>query len=590
MQREKLWLFLAPADAPHCSLVIPSLSWIAERAGALLEAYTETARDGALFAATGSTVLGGGHHQQFNYLHAVYEVSYILYGEPAVFASSVRRFGGEILARAEEPVALYQALLGPDLSGYAIVVGPDGPVLTKAGELDPAPYLFPEIYFREALGLPLSAIGTTAKQARYAVGLPREATLPDDVARIAPLTGESTYATVTLEIARRWEHLARGVAFGDPAMIASQLATHCREKRVPLFAPISPKAPAEFVTAPYTESVSAVATEAAQLALRVGNRVIAGRQTGDGDIFEWSRHGVCVQIADPNRPVFPVIDQVKHAWSAESGTWLADEPTDAELRAWAAQGKVLSTLIWHSGEVAHNEAMLNLCDLAGFTGLKMGLGVHAQRYETAPQTWEMIQVARDRGGMRGLIEPVLHSGGLGVLAEAPFPPERLRENIAGALERITAIAGPAGRPRGYLAFLDTDLAALTSLTPGAYAAAAENGLSYFISSAMPGRNRILHRVGDLLVLNQSYRVVHGASPFVRITHAEDLGTYPGPGPGWTIGVLDAPVIAFGPYLWRKGGMFMEIVDRLTSPQNINVLPYTIARYARILAELGMLPG
>jgi hypothetical protein len=269
---------------------------------------------------------------------------------------------------------------------------------------------------------------------------------------------------------------------------------------------------------------------------------------------------------------------------------LADEPSDAQLRQWAAEGKVLSTLIWHSGEVAHNEAMLNLCDLAGFTGVKMGLGVHAQRYETAPQTWEMIQVARDRGGLRGLIEPVLHSGGLGVLVESVFPPDQLRENIAEALGRIEKIAGFEGRPRGYYAFMDSDLATLTQLCPGAYEAAAASGLEYFVSSARPGRSRILHQAGNTLVLNQSYRVIHGASPFVRITHREDLGTFPGPGPGWTIGVLDAPVIAFGPYMWRKGSMFMEIVDWLRSPHSINVLPHTISRYARILVELGLLPA
>ena len=61
-------------------------------------------------------------------------------------------------------------------------------------------------------------------------------------------------------------------------------------------------------------------------------------------------------------------------------------------------------------------------------------------------------------------------------------------------------------------------------------------------------------------------------------------------PGWMIATLDAPVIAFNPYIWRQGHRFMELLNAIkTGGSQINVKPSTIARYARILEEEGFLP-
>ena len=79
--RKTLWLFVAHRSNPEVPAVAPTLSWIAENAGVEFEMYLEDERDGRLFAKSGSTVLGGRHFQQFNYLHAIFEVKYILLGK-----------------------------------------------------------------------------------------------------------------------------------------------------------------------------------------------------------------------------------------------------------------------------------------------------------------------------------------------------------------------------------------------------------------------------------------------------------------------------------------------------------------------------
>ncbi len=73
--------------------------------------------------------------------------------------------------------------------------------------------------------------------------------------------------------------------------------------------------PAEVVVTAYTEQKSSVADAVIRLANEIGNKVIVGRQTGDGDLFQWSKGGLCIQIMDPNRPPFPIVETLPHTWS-----------------------------------------------------------------------------------------------------------------------------------------------------------------------------------------------------------------------------------------------------------------------------------
>lgn len=111
MKKKKLWMLISDMTNRDVHFVKPSVSWMAKAAGVEFECYLESERNGSLFARTGSTVLGGHHHQQFNYLNAVYEVEYILFGESEVFTSSIEAFGAEILVQTASLIALYEVLL-----------------------------------------------------------------------------------------------------------------------------------------------------------------------------------------------------------------------------------------------------------------------------------------------------------------------------------------------------------------------------------------------------------------------------------------------------------------------------------------------
>lgn len=599
--KKPLWLLLCDMNRPDAPLAMASLGWMARECGADFECYLEAQRDGKLFARTGSTVLGGAHHGAFNYLCAAFDVSVVILGEVELFESSLALFQTPILARAKDLGELYDAILpllptAPDALVWASVA----PILANGESLEIAPYLFPEIVGRRALALDVASESSRAwaresapkKSVALFLDARQTAILHADFPAMESadvLHENDTLGQITLRIARRWQQRARGVAFGDPPVILSQMPMHIRQNRVAVWGKRTELAPREVKVSGYVEQVSEIADETALLAREIGNPVLIGRQTGDGDIFRWSQSGVCIQITDPNRPVFPVVETLPHVWGAPSGHYLDDEPDDKTLLLYAQQNTILASVLWHSGEVAHNEAMLNLFEVCAFTGVKMGIGAHAARYTTCPQTWEMLAVSRERGGVRGLIEPVLHCGGMGVMAEVNCPPAQLQTHCETALRQIRDIAGESGMPRGYYAFCDTDLDSLQTRNPAIFGAVQASGLEYFVSSARPGRNQVLWQNGDFVALNQSPRVVHGASPFVRVTTSEDLSTAPNDRPGWMIGTLDAPVISFNPYIWRHGARFMALVSRLQSAEFVNVLPHTIARYARLLKREGFLP-
>jgi hypothetical protein len=605
--KRRLWLLLAALRDPEISYVLPTVAWMAKDAGVLFESYLESEREGRLFAETGSTVIGGHHHQQFNYLCAAFDVAVIVFGRSDIFASSLATFGLPIIAFASAPAELYQQLMGQPAARApdGVFIGPAGAVNVAEASFPIASYLFPEVLYRRALGASTRQLGPvcellkasggggawTAFLTRAAAsGLRKSGLQFQMVDQIRP---DDTVGSLTLRVAQRWKKSARGVVFADPPVVLAQLASHCQHERVAIYSPAQAMSPSSVRVSHYAETVSPMARAAGDLAVEIGNREITGRQTGDGDIFEWSRRGVSIQIVDPNRPPFPVAAEVPHRWQQNPAGSSDIEPSDTQLRRWAKENRVLTSVIFHSGEVAHNEAMLALVELTAWSGLRLGLGVHAARYETCPQLWEMIGVSVDRGGARGRVEPLLHSGGLGVMAECNCPAALLQENCERALARIRGIAGQDNTPRGYYAFMDSNLDRLDRVRGDLFTSIGKSGLSYIVSSALPGRNRVLWKSdrSRCVAITQTPRVVHGCSPFVRATTAEDLQTTTGAtGPGWILATLDAPVISFAPYIWRHGDRFIRLVEQeLMGLGRINVTPGVIARYAKILLEQRVLP-
>ena len=125
MPRRSLWLLVSVSDARDLPWLVPTVAWMADAADASFETYFESPRDGSLFAEHGSTVLGGHHHQQFNYLCARFDVTLVRYGLTTVLDSSATVFGLPTIS-ASSPAALYRALLRrhPEVRPEGILIGP----------------------------------------------------------------------------------------------------------------------------------------------------------------------------------------------------------------------------------------------------------------------------------------------------------------------------------------------------------------------------------------------------------------------------------------------------------------------------------
>lgn len=164
-----------------------------------------------------------------------------------------------------------------------------------AGEI--FPYFYPEVLFQQAWGY----IG-------------RKEDFPPEkiVSEVSPLSDTTRVETLSAEIAHRYEKQAKGVAFGDPDAILSMMATLCRDKYVALYGSANSKKVKDIEVSAYTEQYTCVMEDIKQLTEITDNYVLVGRQIGDGDLFEWGKHGICIKIMDPNRPAFPSVSTIPY--------------------------------------------------------------------------------------------------------------------------------------------------------------------------------------------------------------------------------------------------------------------------------------
>ena len=313
------------------------------------------------------------------------------------------------------------------------------------------------------------------------------------------------------------------------------------------------------------------------------------------------KEGIIWHMVEPARPVLRVFSSQPLSIPRPIKSVFDLEPSDEELNRWAEEGKILATFIFHSGELSHHEGVLAILDLLSLKKIKIGWAMHAQRYEFASEIIELMQVPPEEGGVLGLVEPLLHSSGWGIIVEARgfTSPERIVEFLLKAQRRIAQIAGEKFTPRGVYPYLDATPGDWNSPNYPLWERIRKAGFSYVVSSVNPGENRLLYEKNGFVVINQcSWTNHYPYSPFRRVVRVEDIQALErrlnSEGkPGWIIGVLDSPLYGYLPYVWYGepyfgGKRLIEFFDYILEGGNsgkiISALPHTIARYARILKK------
>lgn len=405
----------------------------------------------------GGLVTGARHLEALSVALQRFQATVICTGEVA-FSNTLAALADDSDARVlradeEDTLHLYEEALSE-----LALPWPTTAVMVNAApapELDGVDaYLWPEIFHRRALGLELSA-DPGQVQALLERGVRRVLTCGVPPARQEALAAAGfeveelhllepgdDLASFTARLARRWSHERQGWMLGDPMLASCWLPTACRERRAVIFG------------RPQSRAIELLHDE-------IGRRTtpaVLGRQQSDRDFFELSRLGQSFQLVDPGRPPLPILLTRASRWSPSLPDPDAEDPSDEQLREWAREGRVLTSLVFWTGMLRETENLFALVDLAATTGLRGGLALTTDSLASRPSPLELLSVPRDQGGVYPHLEILLASCGTGAAIESLLDPQQLGQHLAEArrgLERIGL--PPTWWPQGWWATMDAPL-------------------------------------------------------------------------------------------------------------------------------------
>jgi hypothetical protein len=636
----KLLLFLSPYDNPHKDLIAATLAWLTNKKGFKFEVYYETHCSGKHFTPYspsdhfGSTVIGGFHRERFNLLNKLFDVKYVIHGQPKLFSLAfLKSTESDIITEKQDLLDFYQEIFSyfnVQLPSKIVLVEthPFQGSLVHSGEeykgyldqfrklyrkfftkrkslpssITVSPYCYPEIFCRQAVG-----IGYTSPfnfnfnkiadhPSMYTLFLPHEKV---DYIKNQGFTVEvtdefrhsDTYWSITNRILSRWRSHCNGVAYCDPVLTSYRLPWLCRHKKLAVYEPL----------------MEPVRGQLRDLVSSTTDKIIYGRQSSDRDITELSKDDIIFQIIDPGRPPFPITEEANYQMYRPDRSYCEFEPNEDTLKSFADERKILCTVLFYCPDIRHVEVLPHILELAALTKLKMGLGITAQWYKMVPDILEMINIPVENGGVFPNVEPLLCSAGIGVGVEADgfLKKTTLRKHLEEAKRIISEIAGSKYLPRGHYPFLDTikdypyskSIVERVNNVDPSFKTIEELGFEYSISHLSPGKPKVLYKSNSFIAINQTSKHWYPYSPFLVMSNPREIKNIELKlaamrKPGWIIVALDSPLWMFSYYHWKKANTLFNIANHILcggiTHRLINVTPHVISRYARILDEKKLL--
>ena len=437
--RGTLLFFFSDEGVAACSAVIPTLSWMAEKAGVDFENYVATTPVGYANCRM-LPFTGNQHMEQFLYLCNFYDkVAYCAITSRAAyqFRREVKAFGGDVVScrRPDEIADFYR-----DLFAYLkLEVPAEAVVLPKPGRLDLAPFCYPEILFRRALGVPedawdagrFAALGVKSVVSVFCE--PPAGALPS--VRVDALADGDTYGTATARIAARWVGEGRGAGFINPGGMKRWTGKFCRDRVLALYQPTN-----------WVEYLPTVV----EFAKRMHNDTIVGNQCteppADNVATEFSKLGVIMNLVGVD-PRLGTTLQTRHPlpvdWLQDAKAPWEDEYSDEFLKRKLAEHAIPVCFLFYAADLGHVSALPRFLDLMGLEGMRAGIAFPALWYDYAPQLVEQLYIPREMGGVFPQLEPLLASGGTAVISEAKgfLKPEHLTALLEDACRRIEGHVG-----------------------------------------------------------------------------------------------------------------------------------------------------
>jgi hypothetical protein len=638
-----LVMFLSTWDNPHKDAIAATLAWLTDRLNLHFEVYYEAVYSGKHFSPYsledffGSTVVGGSHLERFYLLNKLFDVKYVIYGQPKLFSSSLlERIGANIIVETQDLSDFYQKIfshfkvqLPKDLvlvetrpfqgnlelssksknHGYIkkLVINSRNKLFSKRKPLNNNlinvnPYCYPEIFHRQALGAGFtSPLNFDIHEIADITNI-HTFFLPDEkvdelkeqsfkVSLIDKIQQGDTYWSITNRIMSRWQRHSNGVTFSDPVLTSYWLPWLCRHKKLAVYEPF----------------MEPVRRQMRDMALNTKDRTVYGRHSNDRDITELSKDDIIWNIMDPGRPSFPIMEEADYRMYQPEKTCYELEPDDDTLRSFADERKILCTYLFYSPDIRHVEVLPRINELAMLTGMKAGVAITAQWYQMNPEILETINVPLENGGVFPNVEPLLCSAGMGVGVEAKefLKETTLRKHLMDARKIIAETAGSKFVPKGHYPFLDTlkdypyakSVLNCVSDADPSFKIFEDLGFDYSISYLSPGNPKTLFKSENFVAINHTSKQWCPYSPFLvmsdlnevkQLEHSLSLKKKS----GWIIASLDSPLWLYSYYQWQKANKLFEMASYTSrggaTGKLIPATPHVISRYARILAEEGLL--
>ena len=444
-QRPRLLLLLAPADHPHRDAVCSTLAWLARDEGVLFECYLAGQASGAHFGGNhpafvpladlrGGTVVGGHHLEQLATVLLRFSCQVATLGQ-GPFDQYLRDTGVAIRAASANVTDFYREVFAggnAPMPRELIVVGDGG----RPQEVSLSPYAMPEILERRALAIAdgdPEALESLA-EGRTVVALWCSPSVAHEVIEVPP---DRTVSVQTAWMSERHAATRRGFLLADPELAARWIPTAARNGWTPVFG------------IPQADVIDRLSPALEQ------QDVVFGRQQDDRDFLHLSKLGVAFQLIDPGRPAYPVIREAAVTWPRRPER--DDSPPDAQLEAWAREGRVLSSLLFWTGMARELENLYALSDVIALSGLRCGLILTTESFANlSGSPLSMLNVPREDGGLFPLVEPLIASAGVGAVLESIAPRERFAKQLDNAMGQLRRVLGD-DVPRGWWPVLDCEL-------------------------------------------------------------------------------------------------------------------------------------
>lgn len=632
--RPRLLVLFAPADHPHRDAVCATVAWLAAAEGKLFECYYDSRHTGVHFGGglpwrvdpadlRGGTFEGGHHLEQFQMLLQRFDCQAACLGA-TVFATALAAAEVPLRAATDDVADFYRTVFAG-----SEVPWPDTLLVVGSGDkhISAVPYACHEVVRRRVLAI---VDGDASAEEALSPGMRVERLWND----------QSSIDSRSLAMAERWGDVTNGYLLADPEVAGRWIPTAVRKGWAPVYG------------IPQVDVISRLSPRLAEIPS------VWGRQQDDADFLALSRAGTAFQLIDPGRPPFPIVAEA----SGRDVMCASDGPSDDELARWAADGRVVTSVVFWAGMVRELECFYALTEILQETGLKAGVALTAESFtymDSSPLS--LLGVAPDTGGLAGQLEPMLASAGAGGMLESAAPGDRfariLRDSVSALSDRV---GGRQHVPIGWWGVMDAPLVprkigrvafsssplqvkvryrrrAMTSngapdggsgdrrdlrariraspvgglfdpirpfdeWQPGpplrsVLEAVAGAGFEYAMTKSEFGAPpTLVTGVEGLDVLNYTSGRWDGWTPFETINDLGDVARAErklrrSARPGWLVGSIDACLWTFSGHVLERGRELREICRRLAtgggSSRLINVTPRTAARYARLLADRGL---